>query len=398
MSGHPKGPPPEEQARRDHAARKQSDLRDMAPAVGTRGEGGGWRRAIEGATVALQRPRFQDGRWSFLYDKDTRYAAAEEEVPEAYIPEAARRMRGGEEVPVEVRGPVINPPVWTWEVPLYFWFGGVATGSSFVAVACDASGDHRSASIARGVGTAAITLGAPLLILDLGRPFRFLNMFRIFKTRSPMSTGAWCVGAFSAVMTAAVGADVLKSPRLARILGVNGAVLGTYLGSYTGVLLAATAVPVWARSRLFLPPIFICTAAATGAAANRLVLAATGLPVGHPTRQALGSVETLAMGTELALSAINERRLGQLGRSMEHGRPGKLFTWAERLVQSGLLLRFGRGRGGPWVHHLASLLYLTAGVLYRFAWIEAGRASAEDHETVALMARRRARLIGREDA
>ena len=22
-------------------------------------------------------------------------------------------------------------PVWTWEVPLYFWFGGLAAGSSF---------------------------------------------------------------------------------------------------------------------------------------------------------------------------------------------------------------------------------------------------------------------------
>ena len=54
------------------------------------------------------------------------------------------------------------------------------------------------------------------------------------------------------------------------------AMLGGYLGSYTGVLLASTAVPVWARSRLFLGPIFVCTAAATGAAATRLALVADG--------------------------------------------------------------------------------------------------------------------------
>ena len=59
-----------------------------------------------------------------------------------------------------VKGPVIRPNVWTWEVPVYFWFGGIAA----------------------------------LLIMDLGRPERFLNMFRIFKLRSPMSTGAWCLG------------------------------------------------------------------------------------------------------------------------------------------------------------------------------------------------------------
>jgi hypothetical protein len=221
-------------------------------------------------------------------------------------------------------------------------------------------------------------------------------MFRIFKTRSPMSMGAWCLMAFSNVMGAAVAADLLGRPRLARLLGINGAILGTYLGSYTGVLLAGTAVPVWARSRLFLPPIFICTAAATGAATNRLVLAATGLPVGHPTRNALGTVETAAMTAELALSAINERRLGRLSHSLEEGRPGQLFRFARWSVGGGLLLRFGRRRGGPWVHHFASLLYLLAGLAFRFAWVGAGRHSARDHEAVALMARRRARPLGRE--
>ncbi len=399
MSGHhPSGPPPEDVIRARESRKIEPGGRDVTPAVGRRGRAAGaWKRAIDGAGVALQSSRWEDGRWSFLYDKNTSYAQ-DASSANGSIAEAARTMRGGEDVPVEVRGPVINGPVWTWEVPLYFWFGGVATGSSFVAVACDASGDHRSAAIARGVGTAAISLGAPLLILDLGRPFRFLNMFRIFKTRSPMSTGAWCVGAFSAVMSAAVAADVLGRDRLAQILGVQGAVLGTYLGSYTGVLLAGTAVPLWARSKLYLPPIFICTAAATGAAANRLVLAATGLPSGHPTRRALGTVETFAMGAELLLSAVNERRLGSLGHSLEEGRPGQLFTFAKRAVQAGLALRFARDRGGPWVHHLASVLYLSAGVAFRYAWVEAGKASAEDDENVALMARRRAKLLGREQA
>jgi hypothetical protein len=396
VSGHgPKGPPPEEVTRRRDQARQPPDGRDITPAVGSRGQAGGWRRAVEGARVALQSDRFEDGRWSFLYGKDTAYAKDPSET-NGYIPEAARRMRGGDEVPVEVRGPVINAAVWTWEVPLYFWFGGVATGSSFVAVACDAIGDERSARVARLVSTGAVGLGAPLLILDLGRPMRFLNMFRIFKTRSPMSMGAWCLMAFVNTMGAAVVADLLSRRTIARVLGVQGAVLGTYLGSYTGVLLAGTAVPVWARSRLFLPPIFICTAAATGAAATRLVLAATGLPPGHPTRTALGTVETLAMGAELGLSSINERRLGRLGHALEEGRPGQLFSFAKWAVRGGLALRLGRKQGGPWVHHLASTLYLLAGMAFRFAWVGAGRTSAKDDEAVALMARRKARPLGRE--
>jgi Polysulphide reductase, NrfD len=378
---HPKGPPPEERIRREQTGR--AGTRDITPAVGKRGEPGRYRRAVQGAKVALAKPRWGDARWSYLYDKGTHYKTGS---ANGQVADAARRMREGEELP-PVQGPIIRPAVWTWEVPLYFWFGGIATGSSFVAVACDAAGDHRSAAIARRVTLAAIGPGAPLLVLDLGRPMRFLHMMRIFKTRSPMSMGAWCLSAFSGVAFGAVAADLLGRPRLARLLGVNTAVLGTYLGSYTGVLLASTAVPVWARSRGFLGPIFISTATATGAAANRLVLSATGLPVGHPTRNALGTIETAAMGAELAMSTFNERRLGRLARSLEEGRPGTLFQAAKWMVRAGLALRLARGRGGPRVHHLASVLYLLAGLAFRFAWVGAGRTSALDHEAVARMHR-----------
>jgi hypothetical protein len=38
-------------------------------------------------------------------------------------------------------------------------------------------------------------------------------------------------------------------------------------------------------------------------------------------------------------------------------------------------------------HDLASVTYLTAGLLFRFAWVGAGRLSAGDDEMVAEMAR-----------
>jgi len=378
---HAKGPPPEERTRRAEAGR--AGTRDVTPAVGRRGEAGRYRRAVEGARVALAKPRWGDARWSYLFGADTRYRT---ESANGQVAEAARRARDGGEVP-EVQGPIIRPAVWTWEVPLYFWFGGIATGSSFVAVACDAAGDHRAATIARRVTLAAVGPGAPLLVKDLGRPGRFLYMMRIFKPRSPMSMGAWCLSAFSTVAFGAVAAELLGHPRLARLLGVKTAVLGTYLGSYTGVLLASTAVPVWARSRGFLGPIFIATGTATGAAANRLVLSGLGVPAGHPTRNGLGTVETVAMGAELAMSSLNERRLGRLARSLEEGRPGKLFQTAKWMVRAGLALRLVRGPGGPWAHHAASALYLLAGLAFRFAWVGAGRTSALDHEAVARMHR-----------
>src|SRR5947209_2440949 len=164
-----------------------------------------------------------------------------------------------------------------------------------------------------------------LLIADLGRPERFLNMLRLFKPRSPMNMGAWCLILFSGSATGAVAADLLGGRRTASALGAFTAVLGGYLGSYTGVLLASTAVPVWARSRLFLGPIFISTATATGAAATRLALESRGLPDRHPTRSALRTLETAAILAELVLSTINERRLGELSHPLRAGRSGTLF-------------------------------------------------------------------------
>ena len=256
--------------------------RDTTPALGTRGGPARWRRALEGAAVALHRPGWLDARWSYLYGADTDYATASDPPP-GLVEEAARRQRTGPP-PDHVQGPVMKAPVWTWEVPVYFWTGGIASGSAFVALACDLAGDHRSARIARLVALGALAPSPPLLIMDLGRPERFYNMLRVFKPRSPLSMGAWALSAFGGLVTGAVGADLLGRERTARGLGAATALVGGYLGSYTGVLLASTAVPVWARSRLFLGPIFVATATATGAAATRLVLVATGLPAARPPK------------------------------------------------------------------------------------------------------------------
>jgi hypothetical protein len=356
--------------------------RDTTPAIGTRGEPPFGERT--GERVDLHVGEWRDGRWSYLYGEDTAYGSAAPDL-EA-IRDAARRARSGPP-PERVQGPVMKPPVWTWEVPLYFWTGGIAAGSSFVALACDLAGDGRSAAVARKVALAALVPSPPLLVMDLGRPERFYNMLRVFKPRSPMSMGAWALTLFGTLAAAAVAADLLGRPRAARALGAANAVVGGYLGSYTGVLLASTAVPLWARSRLFLGPIFVSTATATGAAACRLVLVATGLPVGHPTREALGRVEMGAMTAELVLSQVNERRLGHLAEALERGRPGRLFKAAKWSVRAGLALRLARRRGGSAAHHLASVLHLAAGLMFRCAWVGAGPPSARDDALVAETAR-----------
>jgi len=384
-AGH--APPDNARAREAHwVSDHDTETRDIRPALGARGGPGPWNAAEPGAPVALARPDFGDARWSYLYKaRDTDYAGAQPDAD--LVAEANRRMR---DAPVsDVRGPFIHAPVWSGMVATYFWLGGMASGSAFVSLACDAAGDHRSAAIARKVAVAVVSPAPALLIADLGRPERFLNMTRIFKPRSPMNTGAWCLVAFSASGALAVGCDEIGRPKAARGLGALTALFGSYLGSYTGVLLACTAVPVWSGSRTILGPAFVATATATGAAATRLVLVASGLPHGHPTRKALGTIETTAMLTELSISALGERRLGDAARALRGDRPGLYFRSAKSLVSLGLSLRLLARRTGGREHELASVAYLAAGLLFRFAWVSAGEPSARDDAVVAAMARER---------
>ena len=119
---------------RSDPAREQRgriDGRDITPAVGTRGEPGALAARGRGRQVGAAPSRAGATRAGRSCTGATR----------ATRPSAARRRGGGGRAracaaartpDVQVQGPSCNPPVWTWEVPLYFWFGGIATGSSFV--------------------------------------------------------------------------------------------------------------------------------------------------------------------------------------------------------------------------------------------------------------------------
>jgi formate dehydrogenase major subunit len=115
---------------------------------------------------------------------------------------------------------------------------------------------------------------------------------------------------------------------------------------------------------------------------------AMGAPEGHPTRTALGRVETGATAAELVLSAVNERRLGPLADALQQGTAGRLFRAGKWTARAGLVLHLLRPRLGPRSHYVASGLYLGAGLAFRYAWVAAGRTSASDDRAVAETARR----------
>ena len=98
------------------------------------------------------------------------------------------------------------------------------------------------------------------------------------------------------------------------------------------------------------------------------------------------------MLAELSLSALGERRLGDAATALRRGRPGVYFRTGKSLVALGLSMRVvARGRSSP-EHDLASVMYLAAGLAFRFAWVSAGKPSAEDDVAVAAMGRGRRAL------
>ncbi|HJS93462.1 MAG TPA: NrfD/PsrC family molybdoenzyme membrane anchor subunit, partial [Solirubrobacteraceae bacterium] len=164
--------------------------------------------------------------------------------------------------------PVIKEPIWTWEIPMYFFTGGLAGASAGLAYLSELRGNDVLAQRAWAGAFAGIATSPVFLISDLGRPARFLNMLRMFKVTSPMSVGSWILGASGAATTlAAVNAWTGLFPRPARVARPAAALLGLPLSTYTAALVANTAIPVWHEARRMLPFVFGSGAALSAGAA-----------------------------------------------------------------------------------------------------------------------------------
>src|SRR5438128_8363168 len=74
---------------------------------------------------------------------------------------------------------VVKPPVWTWEIPLYFFMGGMAGMSSVIASGAVIFHHDDLARAAMWLERIGAAILSPVrLIMALGRPHLFLNMLR----------------------------------------------------------------------------------------------------------------------------------------------------------------------------------------------------------------------------
>ena len=277
--------------------------------------------------------------------------------------------------------PVVRPPVWTWEIPIYFFIGGAGGMSALIAVAA-AAFHHLDLARTSILVSVFVAIASPvLLILDLGRPKRFVNMLRVFKPQSVMSVGAWILVTYGTCAASAFIAleiharGVLGGPvdSIIRIIAgallVGSAFFGVLLATYTGVLLSATVIPAWFTHRVLLPVHF--GTAGLGSAAALLEL------LGHRIAP-LNAIGFLAAGTEtiLALSLLINRH-GAADRVLHKGSSGWLLQVAE--ILSGPLSLLLRASG---LIPFAAISFLGGALASRYGWLLAGKISGRDPEAV----------------
>lgn len=285
--------------------------------------------------------------------------------------------------------PVVKAPHWRWLVIFYFFFGGMA-GASFTigTVATLFSRDRTVVRAARYLTLAALLPCPPLLILDLGRPERFMNMLRVIKLKSAMSLGSWALSGLSAFAMAEGGLQVLSDlqgreafPGLRRAIGIAGLPFGIFLSGYTGILLAATNIPIWWRAFPLLSPTFVSSAYSTALAAISVILQVSGHE-DRDTAHRLARAETICLATEISSLTLVLLKLGSIGAPLRSGKLGRIF-WPV-MYFGGLVVPLGLQLAGPargqettsgrrW---LAAGLTLVGGVSLRALMIFAGRESA----------------------
>jgi len=204
---------------------------------------------------------------------------------------------------------------WPVLIDLYFFLGGIAGGAFVIATIANLLGHERYRDIVRVgyyIAFLAVIPGPIILTVDLGLPTRFLHMLMVAKPSleigrdavtvgpfhlkpfSPMNAGAWALLAFSACAFLAA-LDVFLEHRGGRsmrtfrgVVGVIGTFFGFFLAAYPGVLIGATARPLFVSAHC-LGALFLAVGASTGSAAIALILSVLGATGARRSRGSCGS-------------------------------------------------------------------------------------------------------------
>jgi len=292
---------------------------------------------------------------------------------------------------------LLQSPVWTKEIGIYFFLGGLSSSAFSIARLSDRFGRGKLRSVTQaGTVIAALTAlpCAPLLIWDLGDRSRFHHMLRIWKPSSPMNLGSWTLTVYTLMGGIAALRELLRFLRkdaplsggakavdetAGLIADGAGVPLGILLAGYTGILLSTTSTPVWSRNS-WIGALFSASAVSAGASAVRLVLEAAGQE--SEAIKALGKVETLARMTEAVCHAGFVSEAGPLAKPLTEGKCR--VQYLAGAIGMGIILPEVLSRlpvpkpQKRWLSVAAGLVSLAGGYALRAAFVAAGKPSADD--------------------
>ncbi|HZM37200.1 MAG TPA: NrfD/PsrC family molybdoenzyme membrane anchor subunit [Burkholderiales bacterium] len=258
-------------------------------------------------------------------------------------------------------------PHWSWLVVLYFFFGGLAGGCYVLAAVIDLLGRERDRPLAR-VGYLTVlpclAISAVALIFDLSRPERFWHLLveihtwmPLIQLWTPLNAAAWVLMGFG--LCAVLSSLGVRPPSLpGKVVSIIGLLLGLYVASYEGALLAFTSRPIWSETPL-IGTLLVLTALSMAAAylvlfgrwrhwelpgmralqridAQALVVALIGLvalvvSLGDSARALLGAVNLILLAAVLILGFLAPLAL--------RFRAGHVATAAALALGGGFLLR-----------------------------------------------------------
>lgn len=330
--------------------------------------------------------------------------------------------RDGQEGQQPVRGyydiPMLKPPVWTWEIATYFFFGGLSGGAYLISRMADRFGGEKYQAVVQA-GTAVSALALlpcpPLLIADLGDRKRFHYMLRVFKPKSPMNLGAWVLTAFGGVLALTVLSQWQKARHASRneismsarwmegaldfVSDAAGIPLALGLAGYTGVLLSTTNTPIWARN-LWLGPLFSAGAISTGTSAIQLALATQSPSLrSRRVEKSLHQLDSAAKAAEVVTLGGFLASAGQFAQPVTRGKYAPALwggTVGSGLALSSLLaaLPVRSEKTRRWLQIAASVAGLAGGFALRWAITQAGHASAKDPDAARDASRPESRKAG----
>jgi protein NrfD len=278
-------------------------------------------------------------------------------------------------------------PHWSWLIVLYFFIGGLAGGSYFLAALIDLFGrreDRPLAHLGYYIAFPCVALSGLVLTVDLTRPLRFWHMMiesntyrPMLKIWSPMSIGAWALLIFGFFTFLSFLAALAEDGRLAwprlralrppgaigSLVAAIGGTAGFYVAGYTGVLLAVTNRPIWSDTPM-LGMLFVVSAASTSAALIMLLAHRTGLK--PPAFVDLHRLDDWMLVLELLVLAAVVVSLGPVARAWVN-------VWGVLLaiaIAVGVIVPLGlswraRQRRQPWNVEAVTSLVLLGGFLLR---------------------------------